>query len=333
MVIARIRVLVIAAATMSLVGACGTGDGASDTATAPPQAPETTSTTAAATPTQPPGMFTGIDGVTSDITDISRIVSLTGDITEIIHELGAGNRIVAVDITTTHPDEANDLKAAGGTVGFGQALTAESVLRFDPTLVIGDETIEPPETIAQLRAAGVPVVILEYQTSLEGVTEKIRQVAGILDLEEAGELLASRVGGEIDEARQTAAAAGTVPRVAYLYSRGPALLFLFGEGIPTNAMIEGAGAVDAGAEMGEGAIPLTPEALVAAAPDVIVLPESGVESLGGFEAILEIPGVAETPAGASNALLAYDEAYFFNLGPRTGLALNEFVEDLYALVG
>ena len=98
-------------------------------------------------------------------------------------------------------------------------------------------------------------------------------------------------------------------------------------------MIEGAGAFDAGAEIGEGAIPLTPEALVAAAPDVIVLPESGVEGLGGFDAILEIPGVAETPAGSNGALLAYDEAYFFNLGPRTGLALNEFVEDLYALVG
>ena len=177
--------------------------------------------------------------------------------------------------------------------------------------------------------------IVEELCGLEVSSSQVSRAAAELDamLEAAGELLASRVGGEIDEARQIAAEAGSAPRVVYLYSRGPSLLFLFGEGIPTNAMIEGAGAFDAGAEIGEGAIPLTPEALVAAAPDVIVLPESGVEGLGGFDAILEIPGVAETPAGSNGALLAYDEAYFFNLGPRTGLALNEFVEDLYALVG
>src|SRR3990172_5542254 len=66
----------------------------------------------------------------------------------------------------------------------------------------------------------------------------------------------------------------------------------------------------------------------AAAPDVIVLPESGLAALGGIEALLEIPGIAETPAGAAGAFLAYDEAYFFNLGPRAGVALMEFVLDL-----
>lgn len=323
--------LPIVVALMVLATACGAQDGVTESTTS--TSPEVTTSSTVTTTTVAEGVFTGVDGVTSDITDTSRIVSLTGDITEIIFELGEGDRIVAVDITTTHPEPANDLKASGGIVGFGQALTAEAVLRFDPTIVIGDETIEPPETIAQLRDAGVPVVILEYQTTLEGVTEKIEQVAEILAVPEAGTQLADRVGGEIEQARQAAADEDVVPRVAYLYSRGPTLLFLFGEGIPTNAMIEGAGALDAGAAIGEGAIPLTPEALVAAAPDVIVLPESGVDGLGGFDAVLEIPGVAQTPAGSNGALLAYDEAYFFNLGPRTGLALNEFVEDLYALVG
>jgi iron complex transport system substrate-binding protein len=95
-------------------------------------------------------------------------------------------------------------------------------------------------------------------------------------------------------------------------------------------MIEGAGAVDAGAASGVfGPAPLTPEALVAAAPDVIVLPEAGLEALGGIEAFLGLPGVADTPAAQNEAFLSYDEAYFFNLGPRTGQALDEFVKDLY----
>jgi iron complex transport system substrate-binding protein len=274
-------------------------------------------------------VFVGADGVATTVGDTSRIVSLTGDITEIIFELGLGENVVAVDITTTFPPEAEELKSSGNNVGFGQALAAESVLRYKPTLVLGDESIAPTETIEQLRNAGVPVIILEYQTTLPGVEEKISQVAAILGVPEAGEELARRVMLQVAAAQERAAQADSQPRVAYLYTRGPSVLLLFGQGIPTQAMIEGAGAIDVGAALGDGAIPLTPEALISAMPDVIVFPESGVEGLGGIEALLEIPGVAETPAGQNRAFLAYDEAYFFNLGPRAGIALDEFVDDLY----
>jgi iron complex transport system substrate-binding protein len=108
-------------------------------------------------------------------------------------------------------------------------------------------------------------------------------------------------------------------------------MLLFGIGIGTNAMIEGANAVDVGAEMMIfGAAPLSAEALIAAAPDVIVFPEAGLAALGGVDALLDaVPGVADTPAGANGAFLAYDEAFFFNLGPRAGAALMEFVLDLH----
>ena len=313
-------------AAVLLVAACTSANEGSE-----PTQQVSSPTVAETTTSQPPGarVFVGADGVTTTVTDTSRIVSLTGDITEIIYELGLGDRVVAVDLTTTFPPEADDLKRSGNNVGFGQALAAESVLRYEPTLVLGDESIEPTETIEQLRDAGVPVVILEYQTTLPGVEAKIREVAEILGTVEAGEELSQRVMSEIDVAQDRAAQAPTQPRVAYLYTRGPSVLLLFGNGLPTQALIEGAGAIDVGAALGEGAIPLTPEALIAAAPDLIVLPESGVEGLGGIEGILEIPGVAETPAGRDRAFLAYDEAYFFNLGPRVGMALNEFVTDLY----
>jgi iron complex transport system substrate-binding protein len=308
------RLVVLVVGSILVAAACTSTSGSAETTTSPP--PED-------------GVFVGADGVATTVGDTSRIVSLTGDITEIIFELGLGENVVAVDITTTFPPEAEELKSSGNNVGFGQALAAESVLRYEPTLVLGDESIAPTETIEQLRDAGVPVIILEYQTTLPGVEEKISQVAAILGVPEAGEELARRVMLQVAAAQERAAQADSQPRVAYLYTRGPSVLLLFGQGIPTQAMIEGAGAIDVGAALGDGAIPLTPEALISAMPDVIVFPESGVEGLGGIEALLEIPGVAETPAGQNRAFLAYDEAYFFNLGPRAGIALDEFVDDLY----
>jgi len=309
---------------------------ASTTTTTPAEQTTTTTTTTAteAAPTTEPApderTFTGADGVETQISDISRIVSLNGDLTEIIFELGLGNNVVGVDVTTTYPPEAAALNDQGQTVGFGQQLAPEAVLRFEPTLVLGDQMIAPTETIDQLRAAGVPVVILATRTTLDGALEKIAQVAQILDVPEAGKELVERVASEIDVATALAASAKDHPTVAYIYTRGPQLTLLFGAGMPTQAMIEGANAIDAGVASGvRGPAPVTPEALLAAAPEVIVLPRAGIEAMGGLEAFKQIPGIADTPAGQADAFLIYDEAYFFNLGPRVGLALNDFVKDLY----
>jgi iron complex transport system substrate-binding protein len=322
-------------ATLALLGGLAVVGCAANTAadtTNPPTTSAPTTTTTPEDPTTVPTdrVFVGADGVETTITDVSRVVSLNGDITEIIFELGLGENVVGVDVTTTYPPEAAALNDEGETVGFAQQLTAEAVLRFEPTLVIGDQQVAPPEAIEQLRTAGVPVIILETQVTLEGVGTKIDQVAEILGVSDAGAALADRVRGEIEAAVGVAEADQTDPRVAFVYVRGPQVVFLFGAGMPTQAMIEGAGAVDAGVVVGVfGPAPLTPEALVAAAPDVIVLPEAGLAALGGIEAFLALPGVAETPAARTQAFLIYDEAYFFNLGPRTGQALDEFVRDLY----
>lgn len=330
--------MVLAVTTVMVVAACSSGDvaetgGSSTTATgAATTPPSTTTTSVETTTTAVPGerVFVGADGVETTISDISRIVSLNGDLTEIIFELGLGENVVGVDVTTTYPAEAAALNDEGQTVGFAQQLAAEAVLRFDPTLVVGDQQVAPPEAIEQLREAGIPVVILETQTTLDGVQTKINQMAEILGVPEEGAELAERVLAEINAARDLAESDASDPTVAFVYVRGPQVVFLFGAGMPTQAMIEGAGAIDAGVEAGVfGPAPLTPEALIAAAPTVIVLPEAGLAALGGIEAFLQLPGVAETPAAKNNAFLAYDEAYFFNLGPRAGQALDEFVRDLY----
>ena len=333
----RNSLMTLAVGLTVVAAACSSGTSTTTTADQPTTSSSTTTVTTLQTTTTIPSdqrTFVGADGVETTIGDVSRIVSLNGDLTEIIFELGFGENVVGVDITTTYPPEAAALNDQGQTVGFAQQLAAEAVLRFEPTLVIGDQQVAPPEVLEQLRGAGIPVVILETQTTLDGVETKILEVAEILGVPDEGGELAERVMGEIDAARALAATDDSDPKIAYVYVRGPQVVFLFGAGMPTQGMIEGAGAIDAGAEAGVfGPAPLTPEALVAAAPDLIVLPEAGLAALGGIEAFLELPGVAETPAAQNDAFLDYDEAYFFNLGPRAGQALDEFVRDLYPEIG
>jgi iron complex transport system substrate-binding protein len=69
--------------------------------------------------------------------------------------------------------------------------------------------------------------------------------------------------------------------------------------------------------------PLTAEAVVAAAPDVILMPARGLESIGGIDGLLTIPGIALTPAGSMRRVIAMDDLYLLGFGPRLGQAVRE----------
>ncbi|MDH3606523.1 MAG: ABC transporter substrate-binding protein [Acidimicrobiia bacterium] len=323
------RLFVLITAMSLLAAACG--DDTSDTpttvaaVTTTTQAPTTQAPTTTTTQAAPEGIsFTGADGTEVTITDSTRIISLNGDITEILFAIGAGDRVIAVDVTTTYPPEA---LAIGPPIGFGQRLAAEPIIGLNPTLVIGDEQIGPPEVIDQIRAAGIPVAIITLESQLSGIRTKIETVAALVGEETAGATLAEAVDAEIDEAIALAATASSTPKVAFVYARGPEALLLFGPGSVTSALFAGANATDS--VQGPPVGPLTPEALAAANPDFFVTSEAAVGSLGGPQAFADLPGVAQTTAGQEGALLVYDDALFLGFGPRTGEALRTLVLDLH----
>lgn len=103
-----------------------------------------------------------------------------------------------------------------------------------------------------------------------------------------------------------------------------------GQGTASNALITAAGGVDAGAQIGVSDFrPLTPEALAQAQPEVILMLSAGLESVGGVEGLMEISGIAQTPAGREGRILDYDDLYLLGMGPRTGQALRDLVLGLH----
>ncbi|MEE8330344.1 MAG: ABC transporter substrate-binding protein [Acidimicrobiia bacterium] len=253
----------------------------------------------------------GVEGVI-DVTSDNRIVTLSGAITEIVYALGLGDSVVAVDVTAVYPPEATKLPV----VGVGRFLTAEAVLAQQPTLVIGDIQTSPPEAIQQIRDAGVPVLITDVPTSFEGLYAKIIAMGEALGVAQAGRSLAASVEDDI-AAAQGLPKADPAPQVAFVYSRGPDVILLFGSEMTTQPLIEAAGGVDVGAASGiVGTVDFTPEALVAAEPDVIVITSEGLDLLGGIDGLLEIPGFAATPAGRERRILDYPEGDILTFGPR-----------------
>lgn len=292
------------------------------------QATPDASPVAAATTPQLPVTVTDVNGDAVTVSDVSRIVPLNGDLAEIVWALGLGDNVVGVDVSATYPPNATGPLPR---IGYQRTLAAEGVLSLEPTVIIGSPEAGPPEVIEQIRGAGVPVVIIpEQRQTIDAVAAKIRAVAEALGVADAGEALATQTQTEIDGAITLGAEGATQPRVLFLYVRGEGTQMIAGAETSADAMITAAGGINAGAEAGiTGFQPLTAESLAAAQPDTLVLLTAGLDSVGGIDGLLQIPGIGQTPAGENRSVLDYDDLYFLGLGPRTGAALTEFVSGLH----
>ncbi|MFE2596321.1 hemin ABC transporter substrate-binding protein [Streptomyces sp. NPDC059396] len=277
------------------------------------------------------------DGREVTVTSADRIVPLTGSLSEIVFTLGLGDRVVARDITATF-EQAAELPV----VTRAHDVSAEGVLSLEPTLVLADTTTGPAEAIGQIRDAGIPLVVVEPAKSLDDIARRIDTVAGALGVRAAGAELKERTAARIAavqkdiparEGQQTGRREGErKPRVAFLYLRGSASVYLLG-GADSGAssLLEAAGAVDAGKESGlrKDFTAITSEALAKAAPDAILVMTKGLESVGGLDGLVKIPGVAETPAGMDRRVISVDDGVLLNYGPRTDEVLRSIVEQLY----
>ncbi|MFD5720144.1 hemin ABC transporter substrate-binding protein [Streptomyces sp. NPDC127036] len=256
-----------------------------------------------------------------------RIVPLSGSLSEIVFTLGLGDHVVARDITATF-DQAKKLPV----VTRNHDVSAESVLSLRPDLVLAERTTGPDEAMEQLRDAGVPVLVVDPAQSLQDVGPRIRAVADALGVPAAGKRLTQRSEDRIAAVRTAVPAHADHPRVAFLYLRGSASVYLIGgRGSGATSLLEAAGAVDAGAASGlsKDFTAITTEALAQAAPDAILVMSKGLESVGGVDGLVKIPGVAQTPAGMERRIVSVEDGVLLNYGPRTDQVLKSMVRQLY----
>ncbi|WP_326843295.1 ABC transporter substrate-binding protein [Streptomyces sp. NBC_01558] len=256
-----------------------------------------------------------------------RIVPLSGSLSEIVFTLGLGDHVVARDITATF-DQAKKLPV----VTRNHDVSAESVLSLRPDLVLAERTTGPDEAMEQIRDAGVPVLVVDPAQSLQDVGPRIRAVADALGVPAAGKRLTQRSEDRIAAVRAAVPAHADHPRVAFLYLRGSASVYLIGgRGSGATSLLEAAGAVDAGAASGlsKDFTAITTEALAQAAPDAILVMSKGLESVGGVDGLVKIPGVAQTPAGMERRIVSVEDGVLLNYGPRTDQVLKSMVRQLY----
>lgn len=278
-----------------------------------------------------PVSLTDADGNRVVVNDISRILALDlyGTYTKTLTGLGLGEHIVGRTVSST---EANLADVPVVTAG-GHDINVEAVLNLDPTLVIVDHSIGPPEAIQQLQAAGVTTVVMQPTRSIDSIAQDIRDVAAVVGLPEEGEKLAQRSVDELTEAQEAIAqiTPATKPRMAFLYARGTGgVFYILGKESGTDGLITSLGGVDVATENGIGSpSPASAEALAKLNPEVLVMMNGGLESTGDIAGLLARPGVAQTIAGQNSAVLTLPDGASLAYGPQTGELLLRAAQALY----
>jgi iron complex transport system substrate-binding protein len=239
-----------------------------------------------------------------------RIVTIGGAVSETVFALGAGERVVATDTSTTFPPEA----AQRPKVGYQRSLAAETVLAYRPDLIIASPEAGPATTLAQLRAAGVRIELVGEAHDGETAAARIVAIGALLGKAGEAEKLAAPVAAVVPPAPSA-----RPPRVLFLYARGGGVAMVAGTPSPISGMIELGGGVNAVTEFA-GYKQLSGEAVIAAAPDIILLPERGLAAIGGPDRLWEMPGMAHTPAGAAKRVVAIEDLLLLGFGPRLATA-------------
>ena len=261
----------------------------------------------------------------------SRVVSIGAAVTEIVHALEAGDRLVGVDTQSISPAEVTTLPQ----VGYVRQLSVEGLASLEPDLIIAASDAGPPQALARIRDLGVKLVLAEPAQSIAEAVARIRVVADALGEAARGDALATAVAARAENARAHFARAaerapeGRRPRVALFLGRGAGSPTAAGAATVGDAMIALAGGDNVFAGM-DGFKPVSAEALIAAAPDVVVVTTHMIEQAGSRDALIaSLPGLALTPAANTGRIEAMDIIELFSFGPRLPQAIEKLGSVLY----
>src|SRR6476646_1085536 len=251
----------------------------------------------------------------------ARYVVISPIYNEIIWALGAQNKVVGIDLSTTFPPEVKKVQ----TVGYHRALSAEGILSLHPTAIIHDNNIGPPQVVQQLQQLNIPMKTFSARNdSIEGAKALIREMGAYFHKESRAEELCNTLDSQRAAAVEKVKQYPDHPRVAVIHFGRASNVYLVvgkgggGDGGGVSQMIELAGGQMAVENKGMQRME-SPEILAQANPDVVLLTDYGYDRLGGsLDQIKALPGVATSNAAKTGHIYRIEENVLNYFGPRSG---------------
>lgn len=234
--------------------------------------------------------------------DPLRLVSAGASITAVVQELGLQPLLVGVDSTS----EPGLVEAGLPNVGYQRQLSAEGILSLRPDVLLGSEEMGPPPVLAQLRQAGVEVIVLSNRANLPTLYENIRQIGSRFERDAQAQQLVNQLEQRVADLPR---APVERPAALFLLSHSAGSLLVAGADNAGDSLISLGGMYNPVAGQFSQYRSLSAEGLLQARPQWLITTTQSLDSAGGRDALLTLqPALQATPAGASGQVIAVDGA-------------------------
>ena len=230
----------------------------------------------------------------------ARVVSQTVGTDEMVMALADPGQIAALSTLSRDPDYCSDAARAQSHPQL-KAADAEGILAFHPDLVLM-ASYSRPETVAQLRRAGVPVIVLDRFDTLEDTYADLRLIGQAVGHEDRAEALIASLRARV------AALAMRLAGVAPLRLMAPSAYgYIAGRDTTFDDLCAHAGAVNVAAEAGlKGHAPIPAEKVLAWKVDRLVL--EGADRAGALARVRQIAPFKYTDAAIQGRCVLLPEA-------------------------
>jgi iron complex transport system substrate-binding protein len=237
----------------------------------------------------------------------ARIVSLSPTATETLFAIGAGRQVVAVDDQSDYP------KTAPRTTLSGYTPNVEAIAGYRPDLVV--ISFDPKGLSEALGRLGIPVVFHNAAATVPGAYQQVRQLGKLTGHAPQAERLVTRmkkqIGSIVGKARPRAAG------IKVFHELDPTLYSVTSKTFVGRvyALFGLQNIADAASAAGSDYPQLSPEYVVAANPDLIVLADT-VCCAQGPRTVAARPGWSRINAVRTGSVVRLDDSIASRWGPR-----------------
>nr|WP_311754815.1 ABC transporter substrate-binding protein [Proteus terrae] len=250
-----------------------------------------------------------------DNEDSERWVIAGGSITELVYAIGAGNKVVGVDETTSYPEQTQALPH----IGYWKQLSTEGILSLRPSTFVTWDDAEPKMVLRQLAQHNVKVISLpRTPATFELMLKNIRTLAISLDKQKEAEALIGSLQSRLAVINAKNSQIKQKVKVMFFLSPGGGIPQVAGKTSVADAILHLAGGENIATH--ENYRIYSAEAIIAANPELIVITtQSQKNQTGGLrasEGLASVPGVSMTQAWKTQRIIEIDQSLILGMGPR-----------------
>jgi iron complex transport system substrate-binding protein len=161
------------------------------------------------------------------------VVSISPGITEILFDLGVGNKIIGRTIFCNFPKEALQIEAIGGI----SDANLERIIALRPQIVITSSMVRK-DLVENIEKAGISIICLPERSNIEGVFGTIKILGKIFDKENAADSLINNMKNQLNEIKSTYNDNSYKPSIYYVVGYGATGDFTAGRDTYINEIIE-----------------------------------------------------------------------------------------------